>query len=255
MSEHSSPSQPAQASLRRVLVAFTDLVGACLLVLWGLFLGPLGLLRGTLSLGNVFWYVWVLSPEGLLRRLVSAAIDWRLGNLEAAVFQMEFICSRIERYNLRHPRYNHGHCVLEDFYTLLARAYLHGGHMDEAMMVVLRAKKSLGIDRLPGLARLDAKTAHLVRAGLAAGRLLDGGGLATLFVKSNSTTPAQSQPMPANPHSPHPGIVHDPKTRSTTAHRQGATANPLGFATKAKPKMGQIIQFPLSTRLPKDSQT
>ena len=70
-------------------------------------------------------------------------------------------------------------------YTVLARAYLHAGHIDDAMLVVIRAKKSMGIDRLGGLAELDAKTAHLVRAGLAAGRLLDGGGLATMFVKSN----------------------------------------------------------------------
>ena len=36
-----------------------------------------------------------------------------------------------------------------------------------------------------GLKDLDAKTARLVRAGLAAGRLVDGSGLTALFVKTD----------------------------------------------------------------------
>lgn len=227
------------------MIAITDVVGAVLLVCWGLLLGPLGVLRGTLSLSNMFWYVWILSPQGLLSRLVKAAIDWRLGNFDAAVFQMEFLCSRVESYLQRHPRYRHAHTVLEDFYTLLVRAYLHGGHIDDAMMVVLRAKKHLNTDRLPALARLDAKTAHLVRAGLAAGKLLDGGGLATLFVKS-STEPQQAPP------------VAPPKPRPTpTTHRQGATSG-ASHASSALPKppishqTGQLIQFPNANRKPAD---
>lgn len=75
--------------------------------------------------------------------------------------------------------------VLADFYTLLSRAYMHMGYIDEAMKIIIRSKEILDIDRLGGLKDLDAKTARLVRAGIAAGRLVDGSGLATLFVKAN----------------------------------------------------------------------
>jgi hypothetical protein len=212
---------------RGILVAANDLIAASLLVIWGIVLGPLGILRGTLYLGNAFWYVWILSPQGLLSRFMKAAIDWRLGNFDSAVFQLEFLVTRIENALGRRPTSRHTRIVLEDFYTLLVRAYLHGGHIDDAMLVVLRAKKTLDCDRLPELARLDAKTAHLVRAGLAAGRLLDGGGLATLYVKA-AETPSLQQTKTKN----------STKT-PTIPKRQGATAQDV-----KTPSRGNIIPFP-----------
>lgn len=239
-----SSSPATRVSLRHLLVAITDILGAVILMAWALVLGPLGFLRGTLSLSNTFWYVWVLSPQGLLSRLVKAAIDWRLGNFDAAVFQMEFLCSRVESYLARNPRYHHAHTVLEDFYTLLVRAYLHGGHIDDAMTVVLRAKKHLNADRLPSLARLDAKTAHLVRAGLAAGKLLDGGGLATLFVKStNDTSNNAGNPLPSPP-----SRSDRAKPTTTSPTRQGASANPLTPKSAGSPPEGKIIPFPTQKR-------
>ncbi len=212
---------------RGILVAANDLIAASILVVWGLILGPLGILRGTLYLGNAFWYVWILSPQGLLSRFIKAAIDWRLGNFDSAVFQLEFLVTRIENALGRRPKSRHTRIVLEDFYTLLVRAYLHGGHIDDAMLVVLRAKKTLDCDRLPELARLDAKTAHLVRAGLAAGRLLDGGGLATLYVKTAEPTPAQ------------PSKAKNSAKTPTIAMRQGATAQDV-----KTPRTTNIIPFP-----------
>lgn len=243
-------SPATRVSLRHLLVAITDILGAMILMAWALILGPLGFLRGTLSLSNTFWYVWVLSPQGLLSRLVKAAIDWRLGNFDAAVFQMEFLCSRVEHYLARNPRYRHAHTVLEDFYTLLVRAYLHGGHIDDAMTVVLRAKKHLNADRLPSLARLDAKTAHLVRAGLAAGKLLDGGGLATLFVKStNDSTNNASNPLPAPP----PRSGDRSKLSPASQTRQGASAVPLPPKGVGGSTTGKVIPFPTPKRPPPDS--
>lgn len=212
---------------RGILVAANDLIAASILVVWGLILGPLGILRGTLYLGNAFWYVWILSPQGLLSRFMKAAIDWRLGNFDSAVFQLEFLVTRIENALGRRPKSRHTRIVLEDFYTLLVRAYLHGGHIDDAMLVVLRAKKTLDCDRLPELARLDAKTAHLVRAGLAAGRLLDGGGLATLYVKAAEPTPAQQVKSKNSAKTP------------TIPLRQGATAQDVKTTNRSN-----IIPFP-----------
>lgn len=223
------------ASARGILIALNDLLASALLIIWGLILGPLGLLRGTLSLGNAFWYVWVLSPKGLLSRFMKAAIDWRLGNFDSAVFQIEFLVTRLENSLSHRPKSRPIRTILEDFYTLLVRAYLHGGHVDDAMLVVLRAKKNLDCDRLPQLARLDAKTAHLVRAGLAAGRLLDGGGLATLYVKAAETpSPSQSK-------------FKKPSKTPTIPHRQGATAR-----NQDQENSTNIIPFP---KLPNHENT
>jgi hypothetical protein len=162
-----------------------DLVGAIILALYALIVGPLGVLRGPIAFERSIWYLWVLLPQGLMARSIRAAIDWRLGNFDSAIAQLEGLVGANEEYYKDRPSSRARRRVLEDFYTVLARAYLHAGHIDDAMLVVIRAKKSMAIDRLGGLAELDAKTAHLVRAGLAAGRLLDGGGLATMFVRSN----------------------------------------------------------------------
>lgn len=121
---------------------------------------------------------------GLMAKTVRVAIDWRLGHFDIAIAQAEEVIALVEQYYQKNPQSQVRRRVLGDLYTILTRAYMHTGHIDEAMQVVLRAKKCMGVERLVGLADLDAKTAHLVRAGLAAGRLLDGGGLATMFVKS-----------------------------------------------------------------------
>jgi hypothetical protein len=226
---------------RGILLAINDIVGATALVVLGLILGPLGTLRGALYLGNIFWYVWILSPQGLLSRFVRAAIDWRLGNFDSAVFQLEFLVMRLEVAFTRHPKSRHIRIVLEDFYTLLVRSYLHGGHIDDAMLVVIRAKKSLDCDRLPDLARLDAKTAHLVRAGLAAGRLLDGNGLATLYVRSHDTNPPPGTPS-KNSSSPKKPTLGQP-FKTSEPQRQGAQAKNV-----EQPYTTKVIPFPIYKR-------
>lgn len=177
-----------------IFAMIVDLLGATILALYALIIGPLGVLRGPIAFERTVWYLWVLLPQGLMARSIRTAIDWRLGNFDSAIAQLEGLVGANEEYYKDRPTARARRRVLEDLYTVLARAYLHAGHIDDAMLVVIRAKKSMAIDRLGGLAELDAKTAHLVRAGLAAGRLLDGGGLATMFVKSNQQeTPASDR--------------------------------------------------------------
>lgn len=202
-----------------------DLLGALILALYALIIGPLGVLRGPIAFERTIWYVWVLLPQGLMARSIRAAIDWRLGNFDSAIAQLEGLVGSNEEYYKDRPTSRARRRVLEDLYTVLARAYMHAGHIDDAMLVVIRAKKCMAIDRLAGLADLDAKTAHLVRAGLAAGRLLDGGGLATMFVKSNQPEPQNQPPktkrrqggqlldgtkMPPPPPSKTSGVVQTP---------------------------------------------
>lgn len=185
-----------------------DLIGALVLAVYGLILGPLGFLRGPLALERMFIYLWVFVPKGLLQSAIRMGIDWRLGNFDAAIAELESLISYIEASAKKNPKSRSTRRALEDLYTLLVRAYLHSGHIDTAMQTILRAKSHLGIDRLRGLVGCDAKTAHLVRAGLAAGKLLDGGGLATMFVKANTQAPADTGQTPS----------------ATSGQRQGATA-------------------------------
>lgn len=215
-----------------------DLLGATILALYALIIGPLGVLRGPIAFERTVWYLWVLLPQGLMARSIRAAIDWRLGNFDSAIAQLEGLVGANEEYYKDRPTARSRRRVLEDLYTVLARAYLHAGHIDDAMLVVIRAKKSMAIDRLGGLAELDAKTAHLVRAGLAAGRLLDGGGLATMFVKSNQ------QEAPA--------AERKPRGVSERERRQGASASDKAKrgesekldADEAVPPGAKIIPFP-----------
>ena len=225
---------------KNFLVVVTDFVGAIILFLYALIIGPLGVLRGPIVFERLFQYLWVLLPQGLLARSVRTMIDWRLGNFDSAISQMESLVGSSEEYLRLKPNALTRKRVLEDLYTVMTRAYLHAGHIDDAMLVVIRAKKSLNIDRLSGLAELDSKTAHLVRAGLAAGRLLDGGGLATLFVKSNNS---QFKKPPVSPPQPllSPGSQSSGDAKSTTVKRAGATA-----AQGVDGEENNVIQFPTS---------
>lgn len=205
-----------------------DILGAIVLGLYALLLGPLGVLRGPLALERTLWYGAILASQGLLMQSIRAALDWRLGNFEAAIAQLETIVARNEDYYKARVTSPYRKRVLEDLYVVLTRAYLHSGGIDEAMLVVIRAKKCMGIERLPGLAKIDAKTAHLVRAGLAAGRLLEGGGgLTTMFVKSG---PQESKPA-ATPSQP-------------PIRRQGAQAAEPPVKSERAKASAKIIPFP-----------
>lgn len=225
-----------------VLAIVVDVIGAVLLALYALIIGPLGVLRGPIVFERTIWYLWVLVPQGLLARSVRAAIDWRLGNFDSAIAQIEGLAGANEDYFKQKVHARARRRVLEDLYTVLARAYLHAGHIDDAMLVVIRAKKSLGLDRLSGLAELDAKTAHLVRAGLAAGRLLDGGGLATMFVKSS-----QQQEKPARPTDAAKQLESDetrPKGRQGASRKDDASKRDGGSGSARAGREAKIIPFP-----------
>ncbi len=172
---------------------------------YGILLGSLGILKGPLKLDRFMVYIAVLGPKGLLSESIRSAIEWRLGHFGDAIMKLESIIVSIETSASERGKVAREHVLLVDFYTLLTRCYLHTGRVDEAMAVVIRAKKFLKRDYLKELVGLDAKTAQLVRAGLAAGRLLDGDGLATLFIKAD-TSQAQA------------------KKPDSTQERQGASA-------------------------------
>ncbi|MEY4632432.1 MAG: hypothetical protein RIQ81_2552 [Pseudomonadota bacterium] len=79
--------------------------------------------------------------------------------------------------------------VAEDTVELMAavfnhqmRCHLLGGALEDAMQSLLRARAALGVERLRAFPEIDFKNAQLVKAGLAAGRLIDGSGLSALLI-------------------------------------------------------------------------
>lgn len=191
-----------------------DAIGALFLCIYSILLGPIGFLRGPFMIEKMFWYFWVFLPMGAVTRFIRVSLDWRLGLFDVAVAQMEGLIEAVEARFDQSPNSLSKKRVLLELYTLLARGYMHSGHIDEAMQVVLRAKRRLTVERLPGLTDLDAKTANLVRAGLAAGKLLDGAGVATLFVKSdaNKEAPAANQTQLNHPPPKGAKIIPFPQT-------------------------------------------
>ena len=251
--------RPAHLRGANVVAMTFDLLGAIILALYGIILGPLGVLRGPIVLERAIWYLWVLLPQGLMARSIRTALDWRMGHFDSAIAQLEGLVGSSEEYYKDRVTSRMRRRVLEDLYTVLCRAYLHAGHIDDAMLVIIRAKKCMAIDRLPGLAELDAKTAHLVRAGLAAGRLLDGGGLATMFVKSTQTTPSpgvirkRPQPQPQPPSPANAAHSNSQSKGETKAHPQlqGASAKatqPQAAMAKTSDDGAKIIPFPSPRR-------
>jgi hypothetical protein len=195
-----------------------DAMMAIFLALYAIILGPIGVLRGPLVLERAIWYLCILWPIGALSKTVRIAIDWRLGYFDLAIAQTQSLVSTLELQFQSEKKSFMLKRILEDFYTLLTRAYMHAGLIDEAMQVILRSKKILDTDRLSGLPHLDAKTAHLIRAGLAAGKLLEGGGLATMFIKSE--TPLHSPPpRPTQPTKTSPTFALTPKSLLDTKRR------------------------------------
>jgi len=218
-----------------------DSFNALILGVYALILGPLGILRGPLLLERTFWYIWVLSPLGLLSRFVRVAINWRLGHFDVAISDVEDVITRLEEEFKAHKKNNSRRRILGDLYTLLTRALLHVGRMDDAMLVILRAKKTINIDRLPGLSQLNSKTAHLIRAGLSAGRLLDGGGLATLFVKAPIAEKPKSQKRLAISRK---GASKSPDLASDSNDASDASAKKL--EEERKKEGAKIIPFPVT---------
>lgn len=173
--------------------ALLDGILALFIGVYGLLIGSLGILKGPLKLDRFLVYINVLAPMGLLSEAIRSAIEWRLGHFGEAIMKLERVVTLLEANALERGKVAREHVILVDFYTLLTRCYLHMGRVDEAMAVIIRAKKMLRRDYLKELVGVDAKTAQLVRAGIAAGRLFEGDGLATLFIKADSNSPTSAQ--------------------------------------------------------------
>ena len=111
----------------------------------------------------------VLIPRKLFSLSVRAMVDIKLENYQQAAAQLNQIVGLLER-ELEEVEAPGVRMVLTSFYNQLVKVHLLGGQMDDATLVVIRASSRLGIEHLPHLPEFDVKTAHVVKAGIVAGR-------------------------------------------------------------------------------------
>ncbi len=157
-----------------MITILLDLIEAAFLVLLLFIVAPLKMFHD-IRLKRLFSFLVILVPRGLLSAFLRALIDIRLDHFDRAVTVIESTIGTLEERFSDRPRRWHAEyrTVLIAVYTLLIKNLLQSGHMDDAALAMIRAARSLSLDRLPGLGEFDFKAAQILRAGLAAGKLLD----------------------------------------------------------------------------------
>lgn len=142
--------------------------------------------------------------------------------------------------------------VAEDTVELMAavfdhqmRCHLLGGALEDAMQTLLRARAALGVERLRAFPEIDFKNAQLVKAGLAAGRLIDGSGLSALLINPPEVgVDLRSLNQPPRRRLRRPVRISD-LARQPRKDRGADPANP---DAPAEGRMGVVIPFRLESR-------
>ncbi|MCX6128314.1 MAG: hypothetical protein NTX25_04525 [Proteobacteria bacterium] len=153
-------------------------LGICLILA-----APLVLFRRLDRIFQIADHAIYLIQKGLFASLLRARLDYLMGNYQQSVVLLEPLALHLEQLirdnKATDIRFKRLLCTL---YSDMQRLFLLGGHLDNAVQIVIRAQLHLGIDRLPSNPDLDLKTARVIKAGLAASKLLEEGSLATLLV-------------------------------------------------------------------------
>jgi len=211
------------------LTIILDAIESCLLALCFSIVAPWSSLRALLNPGLTMRYVLVLLPQGLMSAYMRAMVDFKLGRADRAISTLEGVLALQEEIVFSGSINARKVLVMDNLYSRVTRLYLRLGHVDEAALAIIRAHKVTGSEKLPGLKDLDVKTAHIIKAGIAAGRMLDQGGQASILV----------HPHESNPNTNRPRKLRNPRV---------ARPNVLMASKKNIKANGKIIPFPGPTR-------
>ncbi|HYX37871.1 MAG TPA: hypothetical protein VE954_32610 [Oligoflexus sp.] len=197
-------------------------LGICLILA-----APLSFFRRLDHLFQLADHAGYLMRQRLFAALLRARLDYRMGNYQQSVVLLGPVVLHLEQ-KLRSGKalplkLRRLLCLL---YSDMQKLYLLSGQVEEAVQVVIRAQQNLGIDRLPSNPDLDIRTAHVIRAGLAASKLLEEGGLATLMVRQGE----------------------EPIVSRTPPSEHRGKPNPRPQAMKSEGRGATIIEFPKPTR-------
>ncbi len=177
--------------LYRVFNTVADLFESILLLGLAFILSPYVLIRELVNWKGMSILAVNLLPHGLYSTALRANLHLKFGRLDKAKLYLESLVYDLEDLLALEDSEpftpNSKVRVCSYFYRLLIQMSLSTGKIDEGMVYLLKANKSLGIDNIQGLEGLNTKTATIVRAGIAAGRLLDEGGIPSpIVIESDS---------------------------------------------------------------------
>ena len=194
---------------------------------------PTNILRRLDRLYAALFYVKFMVPRSLLAPSLRVYLDYKTGNYLRAANLLEQIALKVETENAAATSIKVSR-MLCDIYCLLFRLQILSGNVEEAAIVVIRAQETLGMDRLPTTSGFDVKVAHVVKAGIAAGKLLDDGGLATLLVRQGQEPEVQKS------------LDDRRKTSKTSKFRSSRRTDKADRAAKseAEKTTGKLIPFP-----------
>ena len=203
------------SNIKAALFVFIGIFESALLGVGLLVLSPFFFIRQFWRLKDAHIYLCTLLPMGLLAQYLRAQLLFKVGNLRQGMILLGQAIRKLEKdfepvQDLDDSTRGQALILL---YEDLLKAYIRSGRFDDAMNLVIKAHSVIGVDHLPSFSELSVQTSHIIKAGLAAGRLLDEGGFRDLLssgkpivIKSNlgETSPEAS---PADPPKVGPGKI------------------------------------------------
>lgn len=189
--------------------------------------GPLGFFRRLDRIAQYGSFVRYLMPRGLFAPYLRSRLDHRMGNLHQSANTLSQVVASLELEMVDGKLNRRSRIILKQMYGELMQTLLLSGHVEDAALIVVRAHQQLGIDRLPNNPSFDVKTAHVVKAGIAAGKLLEEGGLATMMVRPGEEPVVSQGPR---------------RRRDSERFRQEFKGS-----KSTEKKEGKVIPFPLHT--------
>ena len=163
-----------------------DITGSVYLVLCFFLAALLMPLVGLFSRLVAMRHIFSVTPLRSYSLILRAMLYRKIGHLERSELLWSRVLGEIERVYMAHTQSAlRGQLAktLVDVYVELLDNYLVTGYFEDAALIVIRAHQTLGIEFLPGFSHFNVQTAHLVKTGIAASKMLDGSKSAEVVIK------------------------------------------------------------------------
>lgn len=122
-------------------------------------------------------HIFAVIPLRSYGMILKAMLYREIGRFERSEILWSRVLGEIEKVYMAHTQSAlraQLSRTLVDVYGELLDNYLVTGYFEDAALIVIRAHQTLGIESLPGFSHFDVRTAHLVKTGIAASKMLDG---------------------------------------------------------------------------------
>jgi len=122
-------------------------------------------------------HIFAVIPLRSYGLILKAMLYREIGRLERSEILWSRVLGEVEKVYMAHTQSAlRGQLArtLVDVYVELLDNYLVTGYFEDAALIVIRAHQTLGVDSLPGFSHFDVQTAHLVKTGIAASKMLGG---------------------------------------------------------------------------------